>query len=65
MPQVLSAKERSLFQTVVRNYEDKQYKKGVHKLSYSVWTAVTDTIKVSRRLIKSSRRMPSMEIRWP
>ncbi|TVY86554.1 N-alpha-acetyltransferase, NatA auxiliary subunit [Lachnellula willkommii] len=29
MPQVLSAKERSLFQTVVRNYEDKQYKKGI------------------------------------
>ncbi|PBP22556.1 tetratricopeptide [Diplocarpon rosae] len=29
MPQVLSAKEQSLFRTVVRNYEDKQYKKGV------------------------------------
>ncbi|KAF8865474.1 N-terminal acetyltransferase A, auxiliary subunit [Acephala macrosclerotiorum] len=29
MPQQLSAKEQSLFRTVVRNYEDKQYKKGV------------------------------------
>ncbi|KAI6713035.1 hypothetical protein JHW43_004406 [Diplocarpon mali] len=29
MPQVLSAKEQSLFRTIVRNYEDKQYKKGV------------------------------------
>ena len=28
MPQQLSAKEQSLFRTVVRNYEDKQYKKG-------------------------------------
>ncbi|TVY59127.1 N-terminal acetyltransferase A complex auxiliary subunit NAA15 [Lachnellula suecica] len=29
MPQALSAKEQSLFRTVVRNYEDKQYKKGI------------------------------------
>ncbi|KAG9232917.1 NMDA receptor-regulated protein 1-domain-containing protein [Amylocarpus encephaloides] len=29
MPQLLSAKEQSLFRTVVRNYEDKQYKKGI------------------------------------
>lgn len=29
MPQELSAKEQSLFRTVVRNYEDKQYKKGL------------------------------------
>ncbi|CAD6506337.1 BgTH12-07263 [Blumeria graminis f. sp. triticale] len=29
MPQQLSAKEQSLFRTVVRNYEDKQYKKGI------------------------------------
>jgi hypothetical protein len=28
MPQPLSSKESSLFRTVVRNYEDKQYKKG-------------------------------------
>ncbi|KAI1007380.1 N-alpha-acetyltransferase 15, NatA auxiliary subunit [Podosphaera aphanis] len=28
MPQELSAKEQSLFRTLVRNYEDKQYKKG-------------------------------------
>jgi hypothetical protein len=62
MPQALSAKERSLFQTVVRNYEDKQYKKGEHKLSYSVWTALTDKFKVSRQPIKSSRRIASMGI---
>ncbi|TQS38300.1 hypothetical protein Golomagni_01199 [Golovinomyces magnicellulatus] len=29
MPQELSAKEQSLFRQVVRNYEDKQYKKGL------------------------------------
>ncbi|RAL65080.1 hypothetical protein DID88_001187 [Monilinia fructigena] len=29
MPQPLSSKESSLFRTVVRNYEDKQYKKGL------------------------------------
>ncbi|RDW71923.1 putative NMDA receptor-regulated protein 1 [Coleophoma crateriformis] len=29
MPQQLSPKERSLFSTVVRSYEDKQYKKGI------------------------------------
>ncbi|KAH6663885.1 NMDA receptor-regulated protein 1-domain-containing protein, partial [Halenospora varia] len=29
MPQQLSSKEQSLFRTVVRNYEDKQYKKGI------------------------------------
>ncbi|KAL3420814.1 tetratricopeptide [Phlyctema vagabunda] len=29
MAQQLSPKERSLFQTVVRSYEDKQYKKGI------------------------------------
>ncbi|TAQ88550.1 hypothetical protein B7494_g3166 [Chlorociboria aeruginascens] len=29
MPQPLSAKESSLFRTVIRNYEDKQYKKGI------------------------------------
>ncbi|CAG8983859.1 hypothetical protein HYALB_00005497 [Hymenoscyphus albidus] len=29
MPVVLSGKEQSLFRTVVRNYEDKQYKKGI------------------------------------
>jgi len=28
MPQPLSAKENSLFRQVIRNYEDKQYKKG-------------------------------------
>jgi peptide alpha-N-acetyltransferase len=32
MPQQLSAKEQSLFRTVVRNYEDKQYKKGTAAL---------------------------------
>ncbi|KAG9244925.1 tetratricopeptide [Calycina marina] len=29
MPQPLSAKESSLFRQVIRNYEDKQYKKGI------------------------------------
>lgn len=29
MPQPLSSKERSLFGQVVKNYESKQYKKGV------------------------------------
>ncbi|PQE06378.1 putative NMDA receptor-regulated 1 protein [Rutstroemia sp. NJR-2017a WRK4] len=29
MPQPLSSKESSLFRTVIRNYEDKQYKKGL------------------------------------
>ncbi|KAH8808331.1 NMDA receptor-regulated protein 1-domain-containing protein [Xylogone sp. PMI_703] len=29
MPQPLSSKEQSLFKTVIRNYEDKQYKKGL------------------------------------
>jgi hypothetical protein len=32
MPQQLSAKEQSLFRTVVRNYEDKQYKKGLDEI---------------------------------
>jgi hypothetical protein len=28
MPQPLNSKESSLFRQVIRNYEDKQYKKG-------------------------------------
>lgn len=40
MPQPLSSKERSLFAQVVKNYESKQFKKGVSldlrsKLSHS------------------------------
>ena len=31
MPQLLSSKERSLFGQVVKNYESKQYKKGVSR----------------------------------
>jgi hypothetical protein len=43
MPQPLSSKESSLFRTVVRNYEDKQYKKGGHLLGGSGMTgALTD-----------------------
>lgn len=28
MPQTMNSKENALFRTVIRNYEDKQYKKG-------------------------------------
>lgn len=33
-PQALSSKEQSLFKTVVKNYESKQYKKGASGTIY-------------------------------
>lgn len=33
MPQPLNSKEQSLFRQVVKNYESKQYKKGIDSVS--------------------------------
>jgi hypothetical protein len=62
MPQQLSAKEQSLFRTVVRNYEDKQYKKGMDELYCLL--ADAKKIQVSKLPTRSCEKTPSMEIHW-
>jgi hypothetical protein len=62
MPQQLSAKEQSLFRTVVRNYEDKQYKKGMDRWYYLLADAYY--IQESKLPTRSCEKTLSMEIHW-
>lgn len=54
MPQQLSSKEQSLFRTVVRNYEDKQYKKGTIGLCSGYFLLTFIGIKSADQILKKN-----------
>lgn len=58
MPQPLSSKERTLFGQVVKNYENKQYKKGSPKLIV-IWEQDTDPIAGLKAAEQILRKVPS------